>query len=170
MEKVALGGEPLGITFSNGICVCEDVYSETQGGIIGLTTSNKLFLGNISAKQALYFDIRDSVSFGPYLIMNGVSATITGNGGEGRAPRTAIGQRKDGIMLFLVLDGDRTLGQGATIADVLEIMEKYGAHNASCLDGGTSTGMTIGNKFINNPTTISGAHKSRPIPTAFIFK
>jgi exopolysaccharide biosynthesis protein len=104
------------------------------------------------------------------LIVNGEKTKISGNGGGGLAPRTAIGQRKDGIILFLVLDGNRTLGQGASYADLLEIMSNYGAYNATCLDGGTSTGMTVKNKFINNPTTKSGLNKSRPIPTAFILK
>lgn len=99
----------------------------------------------------------------------GVSAEIKGLAG-GLSPRTAIGQRKDGIFLFLVLDGDRTLGKGATYQDLLNIMKNYGAYNASCLDGGTSTGMTVKNKLINNPISKSGKHMSRPIATAFIFK
>lgn len=68
------------------------------------------------------------------------------------------------------MDGDRTLGKGASYKDLLEIMENYGAYNATCLDGGTSAGMTINNKLINNPISQSGKHQSRPIPTAFIFK
>lgn len=72
--------------------------------------------------------------------------------------------------MFLVLDGDRTLGRGATYQDVLSIMENYGAYNASCLDGGTSTGMTVNNKLINDPITKSGRHESRPIATAFILR
>lgn len=82
----------------------------------------------------------------------GISAEINGIAG-GLSPRTAIGQRKDGIFLFLVVDGDRTLGRGASYQDLLQIMENYGAHNASCLDGGTSAGMTVGNKMISNPTS-----------------
>lgn len=88
----------------------------------------------------------------------------------GLSPRTAIGQRKDGIFLFLVLDGDRTLGRGASYQDVLDIMAKYHAYNASCLDGGTSSGMTIDGIQINDPITKSGKHESRPIPTAFIYE
>ena len=49
-------------------------------------------------------------------------------------------------------------------------MEKYGAYNASLLDGGTSSGITLNHEFINNPTTMSGDKRSRPIPTAFILK
>ena len=109
------------------------------------------------------------MSFGPYLIVDGVCAEISGIAG-GLSPRTAIGQRKDGIFLFLVLDGDRTLGRGASYQDVLDIMSNYGAYNASCLDGGTSTGMTVNNELINDPITQNGKHASRPIATAFIYK
>ena len=163
------GGEPLGITIKNRKIICEDEYNQ-QGGIVGITDSHKLYLGDISSKQALAIGIRDSISFGPYLIVNGKSANVSGNGGQGLSPRTAIGQRKDGIILFLVLDGNRMLGQGASILDVLEIMERYEAYNATCLDGGTSTGMTVHGNFINKPTTRKGEEKSRPIPTAFILK
>lgn len=165
------GGEPLGITIDNGKLIHETKYNKEilKGGLIGLTEDNKLYLGDITSSQALSMGITDSVSFGPYLIVNGISADVKGIAG-GLSPRTAIGQRKDGIFLFLVLDGDRTLGRGASYQDVLSIMENYGAHNATCLDGGTSTGMTVDNKFINEPVTQSGKHMSRPIPTAFILK
>ena len=99
----------------------------------------------------------------------GISAEATGISG-GLSPKTAIGQRKDGIFLFLALDGDRTLGMGASYQDVLTIMKNYGAYNATCLDGGTSTGMTVQDKLINNPTTLSGGQRTRPVPTAFILK
>ena len=47
-------------------------------------------------------------------------------------------------------------------------MENYGAYNASCLDGGTSAGMTVRHQMINDPISKSGKHQSRPIATAFI--
>ena len=165
------GGEPLGITIDDGILRHETIYNKERlkGGLVGLTSDHKLYLGDISSSQALAMGITDSVSFGPYLIVNGISADVSGMAG-GLSPRTAIGQRKDGIFLFLVLDGDRTLGRGASYQDILEIMEKYGAYNASCLDGGTSAGMTVKNQLINNPTSERGQHRSRPIATAFILK
>ncbi len=112
--------------------------------------------------------IRDGVTFGPFLILNGKSATINGDGGKGRGPRTAIGQRADGKVLFLIIDGDRMLGRGATMKEELEIMERYGAINAANLDGGTSTCMTVGNVLVNNPSSLEEGHRSRPIASAFI--
>ena len=112
--------------------------------------------------------IRDGITFYPFLIINGKASTVSGNGGGGRAPRTAIGQRADGKVLFLVLDGDRTLGRGATYNDEIEILQKYGAINAANLDGGTSTCMTVKNTLVNDATSKDGDHRSRRISTAFI--
>lgn len=66
------GGEPLGITIDNGRLVHESTYykEKLKGGLVGLTTDHKLYLGDISSKQALSMGITDSVSFGPYLIVN----------------------------------------------------------------------------------------------------
>ncbi len=161
------GATPLGITMSKG-----KLLSNSGGtfGLIGFNDENKLLLGKITSTQARQRGIRDCVSFGPYLILNGEKSQIYGNGGWGKAPRTAIGQRADGIVLFLVLDGNRALGKGATIKDMIEIFERYGAVNASNLDGGTSTSMTVKGKTVNNPTNLSGGSGTRPIPSAFILK
>lgn len=162
------GGYPLGITITNNN-IDYDIPADNMG-IVGMTDNNKLFLGKVSSKQAILLGIRDCVSFGPYLILNGEKAKIIGNYAGGVSPKTAIAQRQDGIILFLVLDGNRLLGKGATYKDMVDILEKYGAYNASCLDGGTSTGMCYKNSFINNPSDKYGNYTSRPIATAFIYE
>ena len=107
------------------------------------------------------------VTDGPFLIVNGKASTIVGNGGWGTAPRTAIGQRRDGIVLFLVLDGRTVTKPGADMDDLITIMQNYGAYNAANLDGGTSTAMVVDNKLINDPVDSTGAHKTRFISTGF---
>ena len=97
------GADPLGITFSGGKLITSKTWRGT-GGLIGFTEDNKLVLGKMTVKQAQEMKVRDGVTFGPFLIINGKKSTILGNGGWGTAPRTAIGQRKDGIVLFLVID------------------------------------------------------------------
>ena len=163
------GGIPVGITISNGEYLWTDTYTG-QGGLIGLNSENKLVLGKYSVSQAKSLGIRDGVTFGPFLVVNGEPVAMSGNGGWGTGPRTAIAQRQDGIILFLVLDGNRTLGQGATLKDVQEILVNYGAYNAANLDGGTSTSMTVHSSLINDPTTQSGSHRTRPVATAFILE
>lgn len=160
------GGSPLGLTFVKGKCITSKSYGGA-GGLIGFDEDNKLVLGKMNAAEAKNRKIRDAVTCGPYLIINGEASKVVGNGGWGLAPRTAIGQRKDGIVLMLVVDGRQVGRQGADMDDLIEIMKRYGAYNASALDGGTSSVMVENYKVINDPIDSTGAHKTRPIATAF---
>ena len=158
---------PLGITYSKGKLMTSYYYAGA-GGIIGFDTDNKLVLSSKCTEQsAKSLKIRDAVTCGPFLIVNGKKSGVVGNGGWGTAPRTAIGQRKDGIVLFLVVDGRTVKRPGADMDDLIEIMQNYGAYNAANLDGGTSTAMTVNYELINDPVDSSGAHKTRFISTGF---
>ena len=163
------GGIPQGIVIKDGEVVTNRTYTKT-GGIIGFTNDNKLVLGKMTASEALEMGIRDAVTFGPFLIVNGTPSFIKGNGGWGTAPRTAIGQRKDGIVLFLVIDGRTITRPGADMVDLTEIMTNYGAYNAANLDGGTSCGLVVEGELINDPINSDGQHMTRPIATGFIVK
>ena len=165
----SLGGVPQGIVIKDGKIISNRTYKKT-GGIIGFTEDNKLVLGKMTAKEALNKGVRDAVTFGPFLIVNGKPSFIKGNGGWGTAPRSAIGQRKDGIVLFLVIDGRMVGRPGADMVDLTEIMQNYGAYNAANLDGGTSCGLVVNGELINDPVNGSGKHKTRMIATGFIVK
>ena len=161
------GANPLGITISDGKVITSKSY-KGSGGLIGFTEDNKLVLGKMTVKQAQEMKVRDAVTFGPFLIVNGKASEVLGNGGWGTAPRTAIGQRKDGIVLFLVIDGRTVTKPGADMNDLIEIMQNYGAYNAANLDGGTSSVMVVDGEIINDPVDSSGAHRTRYISTGFI--
>ena len=161
------GAQPLGITFSGGKLITSKSWNGS-GGIIGFTEEDKLVLGKMTVKQAQEMKIRDAVTFGPFLIINGKPSKVLGNGGWGTAPRTAIGQRKDGIVLFLVIDGRTVSKPGADMNDLIEIMQNYGAYNAANLDGGTSSVMVVNGEIINDPIDSSGSHRTRFISTGFI--
>lgn len=161
------GGQPVGIVIDDG----KIINGVSKGsGVIGFTNDNKLFLGYVSANEAINMGIRDAVEFGPFLIVNGKKANIKGNGGYGIHPRSAIGQRQDGIVLFLVIDGRRVDSMGASMADVLDIMDKYGAYNAANLDGGNSSVLVINNKIVNRPIDWYQREQTRKIATGFIVK
>ena len=158
---------PLGITYSRGKLMTSYYYAGA-GGIIGFDTNDKLVLSSKCTEQsAKALKIRDAVTCGPFLIVNGKASGVVGNGGWGTAPRTAIGQRKDGIVLFLVVDGRTVKRPGADMDDLIEIMQNYGAYNAANLDGGTSTAMTVNYELINDPVDSSGAHRTRFVSTGF---
>ncbi len=167
---VGNGGKPHGIVIQNGQVISNLPKSNVGGGVIGFTKDNKFIMGKMTADEALSKGVRDAVEFGPFLIVNGEPSFIKGNGGWGTAPRTAIGQRKDGIVLFLVMDGrDYVHGiDGVGMVELTEILMNYGAYNASNLDGGTSSGLVIDGKLVNQPVNGSGKKVTRPIPNAWI--
>ena len=168
IEGMSNGGQALGAVISNGKIVSNYGKSYYGGGIVGFTNDNKLYLGKISANEAIEMGIRDAVEFGPFLIVNGKSSFINGNGGYGVHPRTAIAQRKDGIVLFLVIDGRSLKSKGADMNDLVKILLIYHAYNAANLDGGNSSVMVVNDKIINHPFNWSNREETRPIASGFV--
>ena len=163
------GALPHGTVIQNGKIVSDFEDAKMGGGFVGFTNDDKLVLGKMSAEEALAMGVRDAVEFGPFLIVNGKSSFVKGNGGWGIAPRTAIGQREDGIVLFLVINGRLATSIGADMGDLTEIMENYGAVNAANMDGGSSSALVINNEIINTPVA-GGENGLRDIPTFWIVK
>lgn len=161
------GGVPQGIVIKDGKILSYDRYTRS-GGVIGFTNDNKLYLGRVSAEEAVNLGIRDAVEFGPFLIINGEASQVVGNGGYGLHPRTVIGQRQDGVTLFLVIDGRRLGCMGADMDELIKIMQRYGAYNAANLDGGNSSALVINNELINHPVNWDNLEETRPIATGFI--
>ena len=95
----------------------------------------------MTGDKAMELGIRDGCCFGPVLIMNGEINEDAYNTNSGLNPRTAIGQRADGTVIFLCIDGRQVSSMGGTYANLIDIMIEYGAVNACNLDGGSSTVM-----------------------------
>ncbi len=159
---------PMGTIIQNGKITSLSSKNGKGDSLIGFNYDNVLVLTYEDAETAVANGMRDALSFGPFLIMNGEAAFIRGNGGWGYRPRTAIGQRKDGIVLLLVMDGIKS-GTGASVIDLTEIMMNYGAYNAANLDGGGSSVMVVNNEVVNNPGGWS-YRGERSIPNAWILK
>jgi len=158
------GGTPTGVIMKDGQVLWKDGVQSSYN-IIGFDYGGVLTLGNYTVSQMSRMKIKDAVSFGPYLIINNNPTTIIGDGGWGINPRTVIGQKKDGTVLMLVIDGRQISSVGATIKEIQNIMITYGAVNAANLDGGSSTVMYYQDKLINKPCSPYG---ERPLPTAFV--
>jgi len=161
------GALPHGTVFSRGQVVSDYIDAAMGGGFIGFTNENKLILGRMSKQQAINTGYRDAVEFGPYLIVNGKRSFYKGNGGWGIAPRTAIGQRQDGIVLMLVINGRLATSLGADMIDLTDIMERYGAYNAANLDGGSSSELVINGEIINTPVA-GGRYGLRDMSTFWV--
>ena len=164
------GSKPTGVVIMDGKIVYQGISTGYGGGIIGFTEDNVLMLTKKSASQAIAEGLEDGVEFGPFLIVNGEPSFIKGNGGWGIAPRTAIAQRKDGIVLFLVIDGRRPgHSLGIDMTEMTKILLNYGAYNAANLDGGSSSVLSVKGELYNRPTgsTETGERSS---PNAWIVK
>lgn len=164
INGVGNGGTPLGIVMSEG----ELKYGSRSQWyeLIGFDKNNVFVIGKMTGQQAIDRGIRDAVSFGPFLILNGESLPVSGMGG-GLNPRTAIGQRADGAVLLLIIDGRQTHSLGASMNDLINVMLDFGAVNAANLDGGGSTVLYYDGEIQNKVASIYGA---RGIPTAFLVR
>ena len=177
---LGIGGWPVGVVMSQGVLRADhvDEYYETgtdENGdpiyttrsalpTVGFTQDDILVVGTFGGSYAESIGLRDAVSFGPALIVNGEAANYSGVGG-GLNPRTAIGQRADGAVLMLVIEGRRSSSMGATMADLIDIMVEYGAVNAFNLDGGMSSSMYYnGEEIVDN----ANIRQDRAIPTAWV--
>lgn len=162
---VGAGDKPIGLTISKGQLLWGDAGT-SYNGVIGFTDKNVLVVGNMTGRQALDAGVRDCVCFGPILVVNGEPAAIKGDSGS-LNPRTAIGQRADGVVIFLCIDGRMSSSLGASYADLINIMIEYGAVNAANLDGGSSTHMYYKGEAINVSSSLYGP---RRMPTFFMVK
>lgn len=158
------GSIPQGLVIYNGEIIHGSV--DSYDSVIGFNAHNRLVVGQMTGGQALEYGLVNAVTFGPPLIINYEPQPITGTGG-GLNPRTAIGQREDGAVLLLVIDGRQTTSLGATYADIISIMQENGAMNAANLDGGHSTCMVYEGQIINNVVSLYG---ERAVPTAWVVK
>ncbi len=161
---VGKGGMPLGVVIQNGK-IRVNLASE-YSTLIGFDFNNRLVVGKMTAQEAIAKGMKEAVSFGPALIINGNRVPITGSGG-GLNPRTAIGQRADGAVLLLVIAGRQATSLGASYADIADIMVEHGAVNAANLDGGGSTLLIYNGEMMNPVALVNGP---REIPTAFLVR
>ncbi len=179
------GGRPLGFVVKEG-----KIEYNNPGGLrglhlIGFNEDNLLKIIDLSGKNASEVEkvikdehIRDAIAFQEEasdannhfvkLIINGEPREFNGSG-SGANPRTAIGQRSDGAVLLLVTDGRaRNSHLGATAADLIEIMQEYGAVNAANIDGGSSSSMYYDDHYEMSSVTFYYANSSWRLPTGFV--
>ena len=157
------GGNPVGMVISEGKILRG---SDRQTTIAAFDENNILHVGKFTDEEAKALKLRDGAGWGPALIVNGIPAD-TGTNKTGLNPRSAIGQRSDGAVLLLVIDGRHPNSLGAGYTDLIDVLMQYGAVNACNLDGGTSAIMYYEGQRI---TSIENYDIARSIPTAFLVK
>ena len=138
-----VGSVPCGLVISGGEVVFNAHHDMVpQEGFVGFNTDNVLVVAqSMTVAKAKELNIRDGCEFGPVLVMNGQINEEAYGKNSGLNPRTCIGQRADGAVILLVIDGRQASSLGGTFADCIDIMVEYGAVNACNLDGGSSSVM-----------------------------
>lgn len=166
--KAALPGDdinspntPLGVTIHESSVLYSDLSNDVKTSIVGFNNKGLLIVGNYSINEMKQMQIKEAVSNSITLILNGKAAEVT----DGIGPKTAIGQKHDGSVIFLVIDGRNQTSAGASIKDVQKELLDAGAVNAALLDGGSSTTMVLNGKVINHPCN---NNTERKIPSAFV--
>ncbi|MDO4513216.1 MAG: phosphodiester glycosidase family protein [Lachnospiraceae bacterium] len=181
------GGRPYGVIVSNGE-ILHNKPKEWPGLVlIGFTEDHILQIIDISQMtpadvEQLVADMKiiDAVTFQEeasdannhfvQLIINNEAREMVGMG-SGLNPRTAIGQRADGAVLMFVTDGRGKAGHlGASCADLISVMQDFGAVNAANLDGGSSSCMYYDGEYLMTSVTFYYTNSSWKLPAAFIVK
>ena len=137
----SVGSVPCGLALSGNAVIWND-QQISENGFVGFNKSNILIVASsMTEAEAKELEIRDGCSSGPVLVINGKPNMEAYSGNSGYLPRTAVGQRSDGVVIFVCADGRNADSLGATYADMIDILTEYGAVNACALNGGSSSNM-----------------------------
>ena len=158
------GAFPDGLTVHNGEILHNNIGNKSTD-IVALDKEGKLIVGQIKADDVKKRNIQEAVSFWPTLIQDGKKGVFQDSVWS-VAPRTAIGQKADGTIILVVIDGRQpTWSWGAKMSDLYNLFMDYEAVNAANLDGGSSTELFYNGKVINKLWNWAG---ERYLPTAFV--
>lgn len=142
-DSQVVGSVPCGLVLSEDAVVWNDLDERIpEKGFSGFNKDNILIVASsMTETEAKELEIRDGCFSGPVLIVNGKPNMEVYNGNHGYNPRTAIGQRSDGAVVFVCVDGRVADSLGATYADMIKILTEYGAINACAINRGSACNM-----------------------------
>jgi hypothetical protein len=107
-------------------------------------------------------DVPEAVGGGPVIVRAGkpIFNALEDFGSSDmnrRHPRTAVGQRADGRIVMLVVDGRRPgYSAGMTNFELAQAMIRLGVVTASALDSGGSSTMAFDGQLLNRPSDTAG--------------
>jgi exopolysaccharide biosynthesis protein len=160
------GFKPAGIVMSGGKLLYHDIGMNDPVNVVGLDRNGLMVAGRYKPSELLEMGVTDAVTFQPRFIVNGKGLFKSEADGWGIAPRTCMAQKKDGTILFLVIDGRQpSYSLGATLYDAQQILLEHGAVTAANLDGGSSSVLVKDEEVVNRP---SSSYGMRYLPTAFL--
>ena len=160
------GAEPGGFVISEGKVIYpkNNIKKKNIENVIAFTKKGQLIVGDHTLEELQKLEVQEAMCFRkPNIIING-RPQVKDKMADGLNPRTAVGQKEDGTVIFLVIDGRKITSPGASLYDVQQIMLDRGAVNAGALDGGYSSTMYYKGEVINSPNAWDG---ERSVATSF---
>lgn len=160
------GFAPIGFIMSGG----EVIFTEHEGSVpqhsIGFTKEGKLVVGLYSIDELMKQGVQEAVFWKPRIIADGKPLITQGDGGWGIGPRTAVGQKADGTLIFIVIDGRQPpYSLGATLREVQDLFLEDDVQNAGFLDGGASSELVVDGELLTKPASRYG---ERRLPSALL--
>ncbi|MDP5275165.1 phosphodiester glycosidase family protein [Chengkuizengella axinellae] len=160
---------PLSTTIVDGSYVTGFEASFKDLFFVGLDDEGKLIGGNFYNRADLdNLSPQFGATFVPILIQNQTKQSIPSKWltSPKRAARTVIANYKNDHLLFIVTEGQDSIGKyGASLPELQDKLLELGVIDAYNLDGGGSTSLVINGSTINRPSD----GKLRPLPTHFLF-
>jgi len=160
------GFAPIGFIMSGGELLYTDQDGSIPQHVVGFTKEGALVVGKYTIDQLEDLGVSEAVMFYPRVIANGKALITQGDGGWGRGPRTAIGQKEDGTVIIMVIDGRQTHSVGATLKELQDLMLEEGVVNAGFLDGGASSELVLKDQGL--VTKPSSRYGERRLPSALL--
>jgi hypothetical protein len=136
-----------------------------RGASAGRLASEAVVGQSVTARLILrpaWGGVVDAVGGGPLIVQNGAPVfraleQFTSNQLSLRNPRTAVGQRADGRIVLVAVDGRQPgYSTGLTNFELAQTMVRLRAVTASALDAGGSTTMAFDGKLLNRPSDRGG--------------
>jgi hypothetical protein len=132
-----------------------------RGSSAGRLAADAIVGENVTARLILrpqWGGVTDAIGGGPLIVKNGVPVfraleDFTTYQLSLRHPRTGVGQRADGTLIFVAVDGRQPgYSTGMTNFELAQTLVRLGAVTASALDAGGSTTMAFDGKLLNRPS------------------
>ena len=112
---------------------------------------------SINYSFSQFWNVKEAIHAGPILVRNravNVSSeqeVFFNTPVDGVQPRSAIGYKKNGDVVMMVIDGRQVDSRGAYLEELAMLMKQFDCEKALNLDGGGSSSLVVNGELINNP-------------------
>ena len=130
------------------------VRSERQNGAVVAGGGETFILAaDYASDWEKTIEAEEVLTSGPLMITGGCDAQVSEAAfNTNRHPRSAVGKKADGTVVFIVVDGRRPETAGVSIFELRDLMRWMGCVDALNLDGGGSSTLTVGSRIVNMPS------------------